>query len=88
MNPLLTYMPSARIRVATAALLRAWKHAEYTELWLQFEPATNDDLMDEVASMYEREVEYELKTLSAKIEPILLIGLGIMLLILALGIFL
>lgn len=47
-----------------------------------------DDLMDEIASMYEREVEYELKTLSAKIEPILLIGLGFMVLILALGIFL
>ena len=47
-----------------------------------------DGLMEEVADMYEREVEYEIKTMSAKIEPILLIGLGIMVLILALGIFL
>ncbi len=47
-----------------------------------------DDLMDEIASMYEREVEYEVKTLSARIEPILLVGLGILVLILALGIFL
>lgn len=47
-----------------------------------------DELMEEIAGMYEREVEYEIKTLSAKIEPILLIGLGIMVAILALGIFL
>ena len=47
-----------------------------------------DDLMDEIAGMYEREVEYEVKTLSARIEPILLVGLGILVLILALGIFL
>ena len=47
-----------------------------------------DSLMDEVAEMYEREVDYELKTLSAQIEPILIIGLGILVLILALGVFL
>jgi MSHA biogenesis protein MshG len=47
-----------------------------------------DDLMDEIAEMYEREVDYELKTLSAQIEPILIIFLGIMVLILALGVFL
>ncbi|MYM84522.1 type II secretion system F family protein [Duganella sp. FT50W] len=47
-----------------------------------------DDLMDEIAQMYEREVDYELKTLSAQIEPILIVFLGIMVLILALGIFL
>jgi MSHA biogenesis protein MshG len=47
-----------------------------------------DELMDEIASMYEREVEYEVKTLSAKIEPLLLVGLGILVLVLALGIFL
>ena len=47
-----------------------------------------DDLMDEIAEMYEREVDYELKTLSAQIEPILIIFLGILVLILALGVFL
>ncbi|TFW10287.1 type II secretion system F family protein [Oxalobacteraceae bacterium OM1] len=47
-----------------------------------------DTLMDEIAGMYEREVEYEVKTLSARIEPILLVGLGILVTILALGIFL
>lgn len=47
-----------------------------------------DDMMQEVADMYQNEVEYELKTLSQKIEPILIVALGIMVLILALGIFL
>ncbi|OFZ66027.1 MAG: MSHA biogenesis protein MshG [Betaproteobacteria bacterium RBG_16_56_24] len=47
-----------------------------------------DGLMFEIAEMYEREVEYEVKTLSAQIEPILIVGLGIMVLILALGVFL
>jgi MSHA biogenesis protein MshG len=46
-----------------------------------------DELMDEIASMYEGEVEYELKTLSSNIEPILIVALGVMVLILALGIF-
>ena len=47
-----------------------------------------DNLMEEIAGMYEREVDYELKTLSSKIEPILIVGLGILVLILALGVFL
>jgi MSHA biogenesis protein MshG len=47
-----------------------------------------DSLMDEIGGMYEREVDYELKTLSSKIEPILITGLGILVLILALGVFL
>ena len=47
-----------------------------------------DDMMQEVADLYQSEVEYELKTLSQQIEPILVISLGIMVLILALGIFL
>lgn len=47
-----------------------------------------DDLMDEIAGMYEREVEYEIKTLSAKLEPVLIVWLGILVLVLALGIFL
>jgi MSHA biogenesis protein MshG len=38
--------------------------------------------------MYEREVDYELKTMSAKIEPILIVALGVIVLILALGVFL
>lgn len=47
-----------------------------------------DDLMFEIAGMYDREVEYDVKNLSAQIEPILIVGLGALVLILALGIFL
>ena len=46
-----------------------------------------DQLMDEIADMYEHEVEYELKALSARIEPILITFMGILVLILALGVF-
>jgi MSHA biogenesis protein MshG len=47
-----------------------------------------DDMLQEVAEMYQREVEYELKTLGQQIEPILIVFLGILVLILALGVFL
>lgn len=47
-----------------------------------------DDMLEEVAGFYEREVDYEVKNLSAAIEPIMIIMLGVMVLILALGIFL
>jgi MSHA biogenesis protein MshG len=47
-----------------------------------------DDMMDEVGQMYQREVEYELKTLGQQIEPILIVCLGALVLVLALGIFL
>ncbi|MBK9444923.1 MAG: type II secretion system F family protein [Betaproteobacteria bacterium] len=47
-----------------------------------------DDMMDEIGEMYQRDVEYELKTLGAQIEPILIVALGVMVLILALGVFL
>ncbi|MCC7703922.1 type II secretion system F family protein [Janthinobacterium sp. GW460P] len=52
------------------------------------ESGSLDDLMNEIAQMYEREVDYELKTLSAQIEPILIAFLGVLVLVLALGIFL
>jgi MSHA biogenesis protein MshG len=47
-----------------------------------------DSLMEEIAQMYEREVDYELKTLSSQVEPILIVGLGALVLMLALGVFL
>jgi MSHA biogenesis protein MshG len=47
-----------------------------------------DDMMDEVADMYTRETDYELKTLSAQIEPVLIVMLGVLVLLLALGVFL
>jgi MSHA biogenesis protein MshG len=46
------------------------------------------ELLDEVADFYEREVEYALKNLSAAIEPLLIVCVGGVVLILALGVFL
>ena len=74
------------LRTSTAASV-------FTPIVLQMiavgeETGAIDDLMDEIAQMYEREVDYELKTLSSQIEPILISFLGVMVLILALGIFL
>ncbi len=51
------------------------------------ESGTLDEMLDEVGQMYQREVEYELKTMSAQIEPILIFFLGAMVLVLALGVF-
>ncbi len=47
-----------------------------------------DDMMDEVATFYEEEVAYEVRNLSTLIEPLLVVVLGVMVLILALGVFL
>jgi MSHA biogenesis protein MshG len=47
-----------------------------------------DELLLEAADFYDREVDYDLKTLTARIEPILLVIVAGMVLILALGIFL
>ncbi len=47
-----------------------------------------DVMCDEIALLYEEEVQYDLKNLSSYIEPVLLVGLGGLVLILALGIFL
>lgn len=52
------------------------------------ESGTLDEMMEEISGMYQSEVEYELKTLTQQIEPILIIMLGAMVLVLALGIFL
>lgn len=47
-----------------------------------------DEMMKEVAGFYEREVDYEVKNLSSTIEPVMIILLGGLVLILALGVFL
>ncbi|RZI79674.1 MAG: type II secretion system F family protein [Rubrivivax sp.] len=47
-----------------------------------------DELMEEVGELYGNEVQYSLKTLSQQIEPILIVFLGVVVLILALGVFL
>jgi MSHA biogenesis protein MshG len=75
-------------------ILRTATNAQvFTPIVLQMiavgeESGSLDDLMDEIAMMYEREVDYELKTLSSQIEPILITFLGALVLVLALGIFL
>ncbi|HAS6181054.1 TPA: type II secretion system F family protein [Vibrio vulnificus] len=52
------------------------------------ETGSIDELLMEVADFYDREVDYDLKTLTARIEPILLVIVAGMVLVLALGIFL
>lgn len=47
-----------------------------------------DRLLLEIGEMYQREVEYEIKTLSEQVEPILIAGLGVIVLVVALGVFL
>ena len=46
-----------------------------------------DELLNEVADYYEREVDYDLKSLTARIEPIMLVIVAVMVAIMALGIF-
>lgn len=52
------------------------------------ESGSVDELLDEVAGFYEREVDYDLKRLSSAIEPVLIVVIGGMVLVLALGVFL
>lgn len=65
----------------------------FTPLVLQMitvgeETGALDDMLDETADFYEREVEYDVRNLASLIEPMLTIGIGFMVLILALGVFL
>jgi len=65
----------------------------FTPLVLQMlavgeESGAVDDLLEQVADFYDREVDYDLKSLSSKIEPLLIIVIGGMVLVLALGVFL
>jgi len=52
------------------------------------ETGSIDELMQEVADMYDREVDYEIKTLAARIEPLIIVAMGGIVLVLALGVFL
>ena len=76
------------------SVLRTAIHAGvFTPVVLQMimvgeESGAIDEMMGEIAQMYQREVEYELRTLGAQIEPILIIMLGVLVLVLALGVFL
>jgi MSHA biogenesis protein MshG len=46
------------------------------------------DMLVEVADFYEREVDYELENISSALEPLLIVAVGGMVLVLALGVFL
>jgi MSHA biogenesis protein MshG len=75
------------------SVLRASVAALFTPVVLQMiavgdETGELDTLLLEVAGYYERDVDYALKNLSAQIEPILIVFLGVVVLILALGVFL
>jgi MSHA biogenesis protein MshG len=65
----------------------------FTPLALQMiaigeETGSLSEMLGEVADFYEREVDHDLENLSAAAEPILIVGVGVMVLILALGVFL
>lgn len=73
------------LRAAVASTL-------FTPLVLQMvavgeETGRVDELLAEVGDYYEREVDYDLATLTARIEPLLLVVVAVMVLVLALGIF-
>lgn len=52
------------------------------------ETGSVDSLFNDVADFYEEEVDYDLKKLADAIEPIILVFMGLLVLVLALGIFL
>jgi len=71
----------------------ATKTGMFTPLVLQMlavgeESGSVDTMLDDVADFYEREVDYDLKNLSSAIEPIMIVIIGGMVLVLALGVFL
>lgn len=76
------------------SLLRTAAQAQvFTPVVLQMiavgeETGQLDVMMLEVADFYDREVEYDIANLSAIIEPLLTVVVGIMVLVLALGVFL
>ena len=82
----------AGIEEGKSLTITASESGMFTPLILQMisvgdETGQVDDLLLEAAQFYEREVDYELQSLTAKIEPILIGIVAIMVLILALGIF-
>ncbi|MDX1453647.1 MAG: type II secretion system F family protein, partial [Oleiphilaceae bacterium] len=76
------------------SLLRTARATEiFTPLVLQMmavgeETGAIDSLLEEVADFYDEEADYSLKRLSEAIEPILIVAMGGIVLVLALGVFL
>lgn len=76
------------------SLLRSARQTEvFTPLVLQMiavgeETGAIDSLLNEVADFYDEEADYSLKRLAESIEPLLIVAMGVIVLILALGVFL
>ncbi|MCL7945990.1 type II secretion system F family protein [Marinobacter sp. ATCH36] len=76
------------------SLLRTARQSDmFTPLILQMiavgeETGSVDDMLVNVADFYDEDVDYGLKRLAESIEPILIVAMGILVLILALGVFL
>lgn len=71
--------------LATSAASKIFSPVVLQMVAIGDETGALDDLMQEIATMYEREVEYDVKGLSAQIEPILIVFLAAFVLVLALG---
>ncbi|MBC9073706.1 type II secretion system F family protein [Thauera sp. CAU 1555] len=72
----------------TAASARVFTPVVLQMIAVGEETGQLDTMMLEVADFYDREVEYDIANLSSIIEPVLTVVVGIMVLVLALGIFL
>ncbi len=76
------------------SLIRTHQQSDmFTPLVLQMvavgeESGQVGELLEEVSEFYEREVDYDLKTLTDRIEPILIVVMAVFVAVLALGIFL
>ncbi|GGC83619.1 type II secretion system F family protein [Marinobacter halophilus] len=76
------------------SLLRTARSSKmFTPLILQMiavgeETGSVDDMLNKVADFYDEDVDYGLKRLAESIEPILIVAMGVLVLILALGVFL
>lgn len=75
-------------------LLRTARNSEmFTPLILQMiavgeETGSVDEMLNNVADFYDEDVDFGLKRLAESIEPILIVAMGVLVLILALGVFL
>ncbi|MBO6850610.1 MAG: type II secretion system F family protein [Marinobacter sp.] len=83
----------AGIERGESLLRTARQSGMFTPLILQMiavgeETGAVDDMLNNVADFYDEDVDYGLKRLAESIEPILIVAMGILVLILALGVFL
>jgi MSHA biogenesis protein MshG len=74
------------LRVATTAGI--FSPLELQMMAVGEETGNMDEMVEQVALMYQEEVDYEVSRLSETIEPLLLAGMGVLVTILMLGIFL